>query len=251
MYIFLSIVSDRCIVPLPAAANQSTDSAPGNTSEEAGLPPPDSLPSPPAPASAAITPLLHIQGEDPGTRSPVVQASNYTDLASVQYPLPGSTIPIGGDTGPITQAPPLVRDAPDSLTGTLDRMSPSHDLASHAEPSGAVVPLVPEGSASDDEIVGSTGDFFLAAEGNPVVKPAVLLVNGTGAPDHRTGSRAGRNAKVAPVRLFSKAAIYPYASQGLSCQGANSTVLSSTGGATFCLDVHGASTSDGASVWPP
>jgi hypothetical protein len=250
MFVFLSIVSNICIVPLPAAANQSTDSAPGNTSEEAGMPPPDSLPRPPAPASAAITPLLHIQEEDPGTRSPVVQASNYTDLASVQYPLPGSTIPIGGDTGPVTQAPPLVREAPDSLSGTLDRMSPFRDLSSHAEPSGEV-PLVPERSASDDELVGSTGNFSQAAEGNPVMQPAGPGLNLTGEPDHRAGSNAGRNAKLAPVRLFSKAAIYPYASGGLSCQGADSTVLPSTGGGTYCLDVRLMSIDDAAPVQPP
>jgi hypothetical protein len=198
MYIFLMIVTDRCLLYLHAAANQTTDSTPSNTSEEADMPPPDSLPWPPAPASAAITPFLHIQEEDPGTRSPVVQALKYTDLASVQYPLPGSTIPLGSDTGPVTQAPALIPEAFNPMSGTLDHTIPSLGLASHAESSRAV-PVVPEGSALDN---GSTGTLSQYAEGTPIVNPAGSFFNQTGAPDNRAGSRVGRNARVAPVRLF-------------------------------------------------
>jgi hypothetical protein len=70
------------------------------------------------------------------------------------------------------------------------------------------------------------------------------------ASDHRAGNGGKRSATLAPVRLFSKAAIYPYASQGLSCQGADSTVLATAayGGPTYCLDIRGVSKSDAAEV---
>jgi hypothetical protein len=209
--------------------------------------PPGSLPWPPAPASAAITPLTHRRHATSATLSPVVQASNHIDLSSLHDPLPDSTPPVVLDNSLATQAPPLVAEAPNSRVDSLDNMSPSLGLASHAETPGEF-PVVPEGSFLDN---GSAGNLSQAVEGNPAIKPAGSGLYLTGAPERSTGRTTGRNAKVAPVRLFSKAAIYPYGSQGLSCQGADSTVLSSTGGPTYCLDVNGFSTSDGAPVWPP
>jgi hypothetical protein len=106
-----------------------------------------------------------------------------------------------------------------------------------------MTPMVPEGSSSNDHPDGYKGNFSEAAlDLNPV----------NAAPGLRAASAWDRSAKVAPVRLFSKAAIYPYASQGLSCQGADSRVLSSTtGGTTYCLDIRGLSRNDGVEVCVP
>jgi hypothetical protein len=114
-------------------------------------------------------------------------------------------------------------------------------------------PMVPKGSYFDDlpgrstrnsssslgnHLAGSAGsssmyldDQLDGSKGNPSMGPGGLPHEpGTAASDHRrvvcrAGSGGKRSATLVPVRLFSKAAIYPYASQGLSCQGADSTLL--------------------------
>ncbi len=102
----------------------------------------------------------------------------------------------------------------------------------------------PEGGVLDDQVAGSVGNLSMAD---------VPLHPLTAGPEDRAGSASKSSAKLAPVRLFSKAGIYPYASQGLSCQGADSTVLSTAayGGPTYCLDIRGVSRADGAEVCFP
>jgi hypothetical protein len=156
--------------------------------------------------------------------------------------MPGFPTPVGPNVDPSTQAPPLAGDTFDAITGTLGHVGASLGINSRAG-KPPKTPMGPELSYSVDQLGGPVGNLSnVGLHLNPL----------TAAPEHRAGSGLKRSTAVAPVRLFSKAAIYPYASQGLSCQGADSTVLSSTaGGTTYCLDIRGLSTADGAEVWFP
>jgi hypothetical protein len=161
-------------------------------------------------------------------------------LTSLQHPIPSFPTRATPTSGPITKALPPDGETPDRIKGTLDGMGPPLDIQSHANPPGQV-PMVLESSYLHEQLAGSIGNLSKAGRHLDML---------TAAPDYRAGTGSRRNATVAPVRLFSKAAIYPYASQGLSCQGADATVLATAtyGGPTYCLDIRGSSTADGAEV---
>ncbi len=209
---------------------------------EASISPADLEPWPAAPATATFGPLPDLQHATVSTPSPQPLALNHTDLPRIQTPVQGSPTPIGAISGPGTTAPPLPGGTSYPVNGTLDHMAPSLDNVTHSH-TPERTPMVPEGSSSNDHLDGYKGNFSKSAsELDPV----------NAAPGLRAASAWDRSAKVAPVRLFSKAAIYPYASQGLSCQGADSRVLSSTtGGPTYCLDIRGSSINDAVEVCLP
>jgi hypothetical protein len=131
----------------------------------------------------------------------------------------------------------------DAFEGTRDRLILSLD------PNALVIeksPNVPEASSLRDQLPASEQQIPEAGESSNLTSLRNPL---TGAPDYRAGTSSKRIAKVAPVRVWSKATIYAYASQGLSCQNTD-TIYSSTGGNPYCLDVHAFATSDGAQVQP-
>ncbi len=55
---------------------------------------------------------------------------------------------------------------------------------------------------------------------------------------------------LAPIRVWSDATIYPYASQGIMCQGSNLTIVTLSGGNPECLDLFSFNTQDDAEVLP-
>jgi hypothetical protein len=252
---------------------------------EAGIAPADYRPWPSVPASAKSGPLPQPHPPSVANLSSEAQAFNHTDPRSIQDPTPDPPTPVGSGGGLITKVP--TDEAYDPALDTLDLIGPPLDMTSNAATPGEG-PMVPDGSYVDNELAGSTGNSssyweghlagsvgnsssflgdhvggsignsssYLDGElggsiGNSSVGPGGLpLEPQTAASDHWAGTGARRSATLAPVRLFSKAAIYPYASQGLSCQGADSTVLSTAayGGTTYCLDIRGGSKTDAADV---
>jgi hypothetical protein len=266
-----------------AAVAQRAENARGSPALEPGLSPANFLLRPSAPGPATFGSLPQHPHAIAANPNPEPNAFDYVDLSRIQHPVPGSPTPLGA---PFTYAPPLVGELSYPASDALDRVGPSRDTISHA---ATPVAMLPNGSYSQDQLAGSIGD---SSKGNvhhnlvgPLLDPishaatpgkASKLPNGSyshdelagsignsskgnldynpqvAATDHRAGSGARRSAPLAPVRLFSKAVIYPYASQGLRCQGADLNVLSSTaGGTTYCLDIRGPPTADGSYVWIP
>jgi hypothetical protein len=172
-----------------------------------------------APAPAAFGAFPQYQHANAANLTPELNAFNHVNLSRIQHPMPGPPTPSGPT---ITYAPPLVDDKYDPTSDTLDRVGPSLDNISHAATPGKT-PMVPKGSYSHDQLGVSKGNWS---------KDGFHHQPRTTASDHMAGSRSERPAKFALTRLFSKAAIYPYASQGLSCQGTDLSVLSSTAGGT-------------------
>jgi hypothetical protein len=233
-----------------AAETQSSEAAHGSTAMEPGNSPSGLRSWPSAPAPATSVSLPQHQPASVANLSPQPQAFNHTDPRSIQDTMPDSG-------GLITQAPSPADETYYPLLGTLDLVGLSLDMMSNALTPGHT-PMVPEGSYLDNRLAGSMGNSSLYLDdqlagsiGNSSMDPGGLPHEPqTAASDHRAGSGATRSAALAPVRLFSKAAIYPYASQGLSCQGADSTVLSTAAyeGPTYCLGIRGVSKADAAEV---
>jgi hypothetical protein len=239
-----------------ADVTRSAESAYGSTAVEAGIAPADSHPRPSASAPAAIGPLLNSQHAIAAAPSPQPQTFNHADLPRRQDLMPGSPTPAGATSGPITNAPPPSDGTYYPILGTLDLLEPSLDVISNPATLGEVS-MVPKGGYVGDQLAGSKGnsssslgDDLAGSVGNSSTDPGGLRQEpGMAASDDMAGRGAKRSATLVPVRLFSKAVIYPYASRGLSCQGADLSVLSSTAGApTYCLDIRGVATDEGAEV---
>ncbi len=55
---------------------------------------------------------------------------------------------------------------------------------------------------------------------------------------------------LAPMRIWSKAVIYPFASQRIMCQGSDLSIVTISGGNPECLDLFSFNTQDNAEVRP-
>jgi hypothetical protein len=185
--------------------------------------------------------MTHLQQAVAETLSPEPQASNQTYLPSKHYSTTGSPTPVGPTIDLTRKAPPLDGGTLGSLSGAVDHVGPSFSKNLDAG-TPRKTSMVTERSYFVDQLAGSVGNSS---------KAGLDLNQWTAAADHRAGSGLKRSVTVAPVRLFSKAAIHPYASEGLSCQGPDSAVLSSAGGTPYCLGIRGLTSDDGAPVWPP
>ncbi len=224
-----------------AAIPTNISDAPLTTASQGHIPAADSLPGPsPDATSSGLLPYA-----EPG---PTLQAMPHADLLEVQDSVRGARTPLGGPTGPIIKAVSVAAETLSPARGPEYYVGLSPSLDFHDKSQDSVL-LIQEAGLASDEIAGSLGPPSNDGVITPLTKPAFPQANPlAGGQKYRAGTRT---ATVAPIRLWSKAAIHPYASQGIKCQGSGLSIVTSTGGTPSCMDIDGRRGEDGVQVWSP
>jgi hypothetical protein len=191
------------------------------------------------------TSLPHLEQAVPGSFSTEIQQTlPQPNPSNVQSYAPDTPILKGVVIGPITGARPYL----DPMTGTLEHVNTAKEPTPHPEtlqemhmvhskPMTDQLPAVPEHLPKNADDNRSEPD----GSNNPLLAGL----------QNSTGDTSQEHRNDAPVRAWTRAVIYPYASQGIMCRGANLAIVTSSGGTPNCLDLYAYNTNEGAQACPP
>jgi hypothetical protein len=220
--------SDTRLCVACAAVSPSRQGIPDITLGQDGFSPDFSLPwAPPTTPGTSVlgTPL----------QQAVFEASGLTDFSNLHHPAPGSNTLMRATLDPVTKAPTLVEPA----TDTRDHVGPPLGFQSYS--TNLEDEYMPPGlRSSSRKLDGTVGKPSEAAGHGPLNEPTGSdLSPAVAAPHRRGGNVPQRDANLASMEVWSGAAIYPYASQGIMCQGSDLTIVTSSGGLPDCLHLLG------------